>query len=179
MSDLDRATQIVLEIIRLSGGSVSSKVKLFRTFYFAHLIYAKNRPDYLSNWPIVRMPHGPGIACFDEIVKTLESKQLLEVRDTHVGPYQANEYRSTSKSLSDLNPEQVEAIRKAVDFVQSHSPSDLGEIAHEFSHSWRDANDGEELNIYVDLLSEEEYARERSEVSKLESQLDAAWKEAV
>ena len=50
------------ELIRQSAGDrIEGKTRLFKAFYFAHLFYARSAVDYLTDWPIVRMPQGPGI----------------------------------------------------------------------------------------------------------------------
>ncbi|MBP87557.1 MAG: hypothetical protein CMJ64_12665 [Planctomycetaceae bacterium] len=60
-AEKDRAKRIIIEIIRQADGSFERKTNLYKAFYHAHLKYAADNPGYLSKWPIVRMPRGPGI----------------------------------------------------------------------------------------------------------------------
>lgn len=61
--------------------------KLFKAFYFAHLYYAKANVDYLTDWPIVRMPNGPGIDKFQPLLNELIHEGILKVSDELEGPY--------------------------------------------------------------------------------------------
>jgi hypothetical protein len=159
MSDREKAKQIIAEIVRCSGGRVESKTRLFKLFYLAHLIYAKREPDYLSNWPIVRMPHGPGIDRGEDLIGELCQAGVLEAHPVPVGPYMSTEYRLADDEMPGLPLEAIEAIRDAVKFAGDKSASELSELTHQHSHSWKNSVNGEELNIYVDLLGEEEYSK--------------------
>lgn len=64
---------MIAEIIRQAGGKFTGKTRLYKAFYIAHLLYAEQEPGYLTVWPIVRMPYGPGIDCGDELIAELES----------------------------------------------------------------------------------------------------------
>jgi hypothetical protein len=55
------AKKVILEILRVGDGEWSGKVKLHEAFYFAHLYYANEHPGFLTDWPIAKLQHGPGI----------------------------------------------------------------------------------------------------------------------
>lgn len=172
-SERERAKQIITEIIRCAGGSIEGKTRLFKVFYLAHLFYAESCPDYLSDWPIVRMPHGPGIGDADELFSAMKREGLLEIREKRVGPYPAFEFRTlAARVASELSLDAIKAIRQAVDFVAGMTASELSELTHQYSHCWKRASDGETLNIYIDLLDEAEYA----EMSKRVEEDIADWK---
>ena len=64
------AKRLILEILRQAGGEIE-KTKIFKAFWLAHLYYSKIAPGYLTDWPIVRMPNGPGIDRGDQLIVEL------------------------------------------------------------------------------------------------------------
>ena len=176
MADKNRAKRIILEIIRQSGGIVEGRTCLFKTFYFAHLYYAKSAADYLSDWPIARMPNGPGIHDADVLIKELIAEGAIEERRAPVGPYFRVEYRDAGKEIPiSLSEEAICAITEAVEFTADKTAAELSELTHEYSRSWKSARDGEELNIYIDLLTEEEYEEGNKKIDHLASALGSVW----
>ena len=73
MANRDRAKKVIVEIIRQAGGELTATARLYKAFYFAHLYYAETAPGYLSDWPIVKMPTGPGIHSCGGLVLELVS----------------------------------------------------------------------------------------------------------
>jgi hypothetical protein len=176
MSDKNRAKQIIVEIIRLHDGELPTKTCLFKAFYFAHLYYAKSAPDYLSDWPIVRMPNGPGIDGADRLLQEMVDENVLDCRIARVGPYDAVKYRLKKDVIPDsLSVEHIGAIKAAVDFVKGKSATELSNITHEYSRSWQMASNGEELNIYVDLEPEEEYVQRMQSFTRLDNVIANVW----
>jgi hypothetical protein len=163
---LELAKQIVAEILRCSGGRVDSKGRLFKVFYYAHLFYAKNNPDYLSDWPIVRMPHGPGIGDAPDLFSSMAQDGTLEIRNTNVGPYPATEFRSKSGDMPALPLAAIDAIREAVAFTKHKTASELSELTHQYSNAWKSGQDGDRLNVCDDLLTEEEFLKLRDRVKQ-------------
>lgn len=181
MADNQRAKEIIAEIVRASpGGSISSKTRLYKAFYFAHLYYAKDQPDYLSDWPIVRMPYGPGIDGSDELIREMADEGTINaVSRFDGGPFPSNEYRiaESKKTPSTLlSLEAISAIQKAVAFVQDKSSAELSTLTHERSRAWQEAADGEILDVYIDLMSDDEYERYKTRVDRIVTNLDAAWR---
>jgi hypothetical protein len=176
MPDKSRAKQIIAEIIRLHGGEIPTKTSLFKAFYFAHLYYAKSAPGYLSDWPIVRMPNGPGIHDADDLLEEMVEEGTLGLRQVRIGPYDAMCYWLKRNTIPEgLSLDEIEAIKTAVDFVKGKTASELSSITHEFSRSWRLAADGDELNIYIDLESEEQYLRRMKAFQKFDRVIADAW----
>src|SRR5579872_6868508 len=92
-----KARDVILEILRNTDGEWNGKTKLFKAFYFAHLYYANERPGLLTDWPIARMPQGPGIDKGDALLAGLVRDGYLTVEHFHEGPYPENRYRLTDK----------------------------------------------------------------------------------
>jgi len=177
--DRFRAQQVILEIARQSpGDEIEGTTRLFKVFYLAHLFYACDAVGYLSEWPIVKMPKGPGIDRFDRLLHELLKQEVLETASTHVGPYPSTLYQATGRMLpgEPLEPEAVAAIRKAVEFADGKTGAQLSDITHEFSHSWTEAALGDELNICIDLLSDEERKRAQRTASEVHASVEEAWK---
>jgi hypothetical protein len=176
MNSKERAKQIIIEIIRLHDGESPTKTSLFKAFYFAHLYYAKSATSYLSDWPIVRMPNGPGIDNADDLLGELVDEGVLDFRLARVGPYDAMKYSLKKSAVpADLSIEEIGAIKSAVDFVKGKSATELSTITHEYSRSWQMAQNGDELNIYIDLEPEERFAQRMQAFDRLDGIIADVW----
>ena len=118
-----RAKQILLEIVRQApDGQFKGKLALFKAFYLAHLLYAEKSPGYLTEWPIVRMPNGPGIHAADQLLLELAGEGVLEVhsrpRLTATSPPEEYRWVRAEAEEAALPQAAVEAIREAVAFVR-------------------------------------------------------------
>ncbi len=180
MLDMDRAKQVLVELIRADGGEWTGKTRLYKAYYLAHLYYAENEAGYLTNWPVVKMPYGPGIECGDELLNELVLSGVLARKHTQVGPYTATAYHLTGKQFPGeaLSQQAVRAVEQAVSFVKEKGAVELSDLTHEFSRSWNSAQEGQELNIYVDLIPDDEFAAREERLSTLKTELLAAWNAA-
>src|SRR5438876_6783453 len=159
----ERAKRMILEILRQAGGELG-KTKLFKAFWLAHLYYFKIAPDYLTDWPIVRMPNGPGIDRADRLI--LELVQSGHVERSHIpkGPFTEINCRLTGKPMDgELLSNAVDAIRTAVTDVKNCSAEAISELSHDFSRSWKNTPNGSELDIYGDLIPDDIYEERRQE----------------
>lgn len=160
--DEHRAQQVILHILHVAYEQKRelNKTQLFKAFYAAHLNYAKVSPRVLSNWPIVRMPNGPGIDDFDALMSGIGSKIMSRTEAT--GPYMATLYTLANRMEPTLDDIEMTAVNDATDWVLGRSAAELSELTHERSRSWQQGKDGDELDIYIDIESDQEYeARER------------------
>ncbi|NBT35790.1 MAG: DUF4065 domain-containing protein [Betaproteobacteria bacterium] len=170
----EKARQVILEIIRQSvGDSVVGTTRLFKAFYFAHLYHLRDAEDFLSQWPIVRMPRGPGIDNFDALLDPLVKCGHVAVSRSHTGPYPTIRY-TARRDLPEtcLSEEEVKSIHKAVEFIQGKRAARLSEFTHEYSRSWQEAKDGDELRIALDLMTDGDVAdarRQQDEIGQLVS----------
>ena len=156
-----RAQEVILEILRIADGEWTGKAKLFKAFYFAHLYYANENPGLLTDWPIARMPQGPGIDRSDELFSCLVRDGYLTIERIHEGPYPEDRYRLTDKGRDAERPREDAraAIKEATLFCLPRTAVELSLITHERSRSWIEGKDGEILNIYIDTIPDEEYER--------------------
>ena len=155
------AKRIIAEMIRQAGGTFDNKTNLFKAFYYAHLRYADTQPGYLSNWPIVRMPRGPGIHDFDVLLGELMAEGKVETKQVDWESCSGFRFSlcEDSTKRSPLPAGAVEAIAFGVGQVSGKSAGQVSRESHESSRAWQNAQDGEELNIYVDTIPDEEYQR--------------------
>ncbi len=174
-----KAHDVILEIIRNADGEWTGKTKLFKAFYFAHLYYANERPALLTDWPIARMPQGPGIDKSHKLFHELERDGYLVIEAVHEGPYPESRYRLTDKGKNaERPPEDARAaIKDAALFCFPKTAAELSQITHERSRSWIEGRDGDILNIYIDTIPDDEYERRQQEIGQLDRELLDAFRE--
>lgn len=153
----EEAKRVILKIIAIAGGKLRKKVALYKAFYYAHLWYWKEYTGILTDYPIVKMPHGPGIDRGTDLLSELEKDGLIKINKETGGFYDEQSFLLTSTHLIDRNDKDYQAIKKAVDYVIKKNAIKLSETTHENSISWQESEIGDELNIYLDLLEDEEY----------------------
>jgi hypothetical protein len=172
----ERAKQILLAIVRHSGGKLRGRDRLFYIFYFAHLIYAKRHPDRLSMWPIVCIDWNLTIHRARELITELVDEGALKRRR---GPdhdyYEDIIFIAPRKDIPlSLSPDAVEAICVAIKFTQGRERCELGRWIFRHSQSLRIAREGEPMHIYIDRLPDCEYDPQwRTTVSRSKDHNDA------
>jgi hypothetical protein len=163
-----RAKKIIVELVRQAGGQFQNKTNLFKAFWKAHLAYAANSPGYLSTWPIIRMPNGPGIEDFDYLLSEMLADGWLTIDETQVGTYRAMVFSLGPSCPPPSLPEAaLEAIREGVKAVDGKSATAVSDESHRQSRVWREAKDGEELDIYLDLIDDEQRARLEADLAHM------------
>jgi Protein of unknown function (DUF4065) len=173
------AKRVLVELIRKADGEVTGKTRLFKAFYFAHLIYFENNPGLLTNWPIARMPQGPGIHQSGELFDQLVKDGYLIIEQVHENVYPEYRYRLTEKAgeIAPLPNDADLAIQRAADFVKDKTAVQLSELTHEYSRSWIEGKNGDILEIYVDVIPDDEYDRRKLEIEKLAIDLEEILRE--
>ena len=171
---MDVAKDIIVELIRQAGGMFEGTTRLYKAFYFAHLFYFESSGRMLSDWPIVRMPGGPGIDRGASILRALQDDGVLVKSARPKGPYNETVYRLLSEVETDLDLAGRIAIKDACTFVENKTAETLSSLTHEWSRSWNHADSGEELNIYLDLLSDEDYELQLSQLQESQEAIKAA-----
>src|SRR5262249_20804834 len=171
-ADTERAKQIILQILKETGGSLG-KTKLFKSFWLAHLFYSKNFAGYLSGWKIVRMPYGPGIDNGDRLILELKKAGKLQLEHEPKGPYTETICKLSGEVNESCLPHgAAAAIKEACALVQGESASTISEWSHEFSRSWNMTPNGEELNIYTDLIPDDVYEERKATLEEANKDYD-------
>lgn len=170
------AQRVLLELIRGGGGTWDGKSRLFKAFYFAHLYYAGKEPGILTDWPIIRTPQGPGIQNSAPLLGGLVKNGFLTVEPIQEGPYPESRYKLTEKAIPEqpLPADALTAIQAAANFVLPKSASELSQLTRERSRAWLEAKDGDALDIYVDLIPDDEYEQGQEQVAALDRQITTA-----
>jgi hypothetical protein len=176
-NDRELAKEIIVEIVRQAGGTLDLKTAIFKAFYHAHVRFADTQPGYLSMWPIVRMPNGPGIHRFDRLVLQLVAEKRLAITTFECGHHRAYRFTLGEKvpCSADLPEGAFEAIAYGVGQVIGKTASQISHESHLMSRAWRDANDGDELNVYLDSLNEADYTECTTRAAEIGKAIDSAW----
>jgi hypothetical protein len=155
--DDEKAKQVICQIIAAAGGRLEGKLRLFKAFYFAHLYYWQHGTGVLTDYPIVRMPMGPGIDRSEVLFGALQSEGKIRIGSRPNGPFREYIYELAMPVEIDPSNPQYQAIEEAVEWVRSKTAGELSQETHLYSRSWRNETDGQVLDIYSDLLNDEEY----------------------
>jgi hypothetical protein len=174
------AHRVVVEILRNAPQGIN-KTKLYKAFYLAHLIYAQRAAGILTDWPIARLPKGPGISDGYMILDELKAAGTIEHRVGPCGPYTEHTYYliSPEDSLGSLAEVAGKAIADATAFILPRSASEVSDLSHGFSRSWIEGRDGDTLEIYTDLIDDDEFERRSKDLSQLERELGPILKDTV
>lgn len=159
------AKELILDIIAAAHGELRGATRLNKAFYFAHLFYWQKGDGVLTDYPIVRMPNGPGIDEYQTLIAQLAHDGLIEVISKQAGPYPDNTYSLKVSRDVDTASVRGQAIHDAVKLVERKTAAELSEMIHERSRAWQDTPNGRELNIYGDLVEDRELDRIRGEVA--------------
>lgn len=155
LGDRQAAKEVILDLIEAAGGTLHGATRLHKAFYLAHLIYWQNGEGVLTDYPIVRMPRGPGIDAYRGLIRELREDGKIEEGSQPVGPYPETFFKLTERRKLGKDP-RGEAIKKAWSLVKKKTGKELSDFIHDQSEEWQKASDGEELSIYQDLVPDAE-----------------------
>lgn len=161
------AKQVICELVAASKGVLRGKLRLNKAFYFAHLYYWRDSEGVLTDYPIVRLPLGPCIDDSSDLIGELIAEGRLTVSVEPLGPYKENVYRLAVDCELDLSTPRGRAIFQAAEFTNGLSGAALSELTHEHSRSWQNTPNGNEMDIYADLLEDDEWQAIRRRVSAI------------
>jgi len=172
MSDSrEAAKQVICEIIAASHGQLEGKLRLYKAFYYAHLYFWRNNRGVLTDYPIVRMPLGPGLDDGDGLLEELQHQGRISIGEQYNGPYKELVYKTLKPVRLDPASPRIKAIEEAAKWIEGKSATELSQETHVFSRTWREAGDGQALNIYLDILDDSEYNRVQQGLDKAEDAL--------
>jgi len=159
--DNERAKRVICQIIAAAGGRLEGKLRLFKAFYFAHLFYWQHGNGVLTDHPIVRMPMGPGIDKSEALLAALQGEGRIRIDTRANGPFREYVYELTAPVEIDPGNARYRAIEEAVEWMRDKTAGELSLETHVYSRSWRNEIDGQVLDIYSDLLDDDEYEEVR------------------
>jgi hypothetical protein len=161
------AKETLCELIAAAGGVMRGKVRLHKAFYFAHLFYWRDGDGVLTTHPIVRAPQGPFIDDAERLIEELRRDGVLSISTAPVGPFQETVYRLEAPRSVDPDSARGRAIGQAVELVLNRTAGELSDLTHEHSISWQTTENGLEMDIYLDHLSDERLSEMRREIAAL------------
>jgi hypothetical protein len=140
-------------------------------FWFTHLYDAKSHPGYLTNWPLIRVRWGVEIKDASALLAELVAEEVVEVNQVERGPFPVTVYHATDKDgASGLPEEAAGAIRQAFNSDLPTWPFSWGWPGVS-SRAWRSTAEGEEMDIYLDLIPEDQYEEQRRQLEGLRESL--------
>lgn len=169
------AKTLILEILAAAGGRLTGKVRLHKAFYIAHLYYWRDQKGALTDYPVVRLPFGPGIDDAPALVNELQDEGAIEIKTRSSDLYPETVFKLLAELKLDRKSARFAAIKHAVSYVKKRSAVQLSEETHVFSRTWQEASDGDELNIYLDLLTDEQYQRVKQSTKEMTEAVGAVF----
>jgi hypothetical protein len=157
---MTRAKAVICEIIRLAGGSFQNKTNLYKAFWWSHVRYYQiGHVSRLTEWPIARMPEGPGIHRFEDLLAGLLRDRAIRVADLPIGDFVASHFVINEPELYgvDFNADEVTAMLAGVEYAKDKSARQVSSDSHEDSRSWRLGASGRHLDVFIDSVSEEDW----------------------
>ena len=170
------AKDVICALVAAAGGALRGKVRLNKAFYFAHLYYWRDSDGVLTEYPIVRLPLGPCIDDVNDLLAELVDEGRISISKAPNGPFEEFVYRHVDPvpSIDDSTP-RGRAIRQAISFVEDKTAAELSEITHEHSPTWQTTPDGSEMNIYLDLVDENEFKTVRKRLRDIRKREGEVW----
>jgi hypothetical protein len=146
------------------------KLRLYKAFYRAHLLYFEDTGLDLTGHSMVHMPNGSGIGQAQDLIQELmESGALVETIGN--GTRTKEHVYTTPEGLHlEEDEERLDAMRRAVAWANALTEEELKDGSH--NRSWRESVNGEEQNIFVDVLSDARVAQIRNEARERLSQVE-------
>jgi hypothetical protein len=118
------------------------------------------------------MTHGPGIDNGTNLLDELKAEGRIRIDNDPDGPYNEYSFTLAKGHIIDPTDPRYKCIEKAVDFITGKSAQELSLITHEHSRSWKQANVGDELNIYLDLIEDEDYYVIKQHINETREMVD-------
>jgi hypothetical protein len=115
------------------------------------------------------MPRGPAIDEGDILIESLVKEGRITVLKKMDGPYP--EYMFTIVGEADaIDDGEMQSVREAVAWIGNRTAKELSDITHRAS--WDETDNGEEMNIYADLIDPEEYDAIKQRQQAIKRELD-------
>lgn len=163
MSDRDKAKAVLLEAALVAGRSGLQRTNHYKVFWLSHLVNLLQTGLHLTNWPIVKMPAGPGVDAGAELLDELQMAGLLTIERQAIGPYISKPAVVPPTALDaaervvreHLTSAERESIREAYGSIGSSGAGAASDWSHAVSRSWREASPGSALDVYADLYQDD------------------------
>lgn len=183
LPDYTENKRIVAAIVQENGGEFRNKTNLFKAYYWAHRFFYEDHEGLLTRkHRMVHLPMGPGIDEHDLIFGEMVDEGSLEVLSN---PFKNRDgkdcaqfvFRSVGPNV-ELTADERDSISRGIARVRSMTAADASHDSHENSRTWRDSNNGEPIDIYVDTLDDDEFEEATRSLGEAEAEVQAALRAA-
>lgn len=162
----ETAKELILRLVRANGGRLTGKKRLYKAFWRANLLHVEATGRDLTTWPIVRMPHGPGIDEVEKLVCSLveEGRIAWQIGEGSLTKMWILESKDNVQRPMDEDVDR--AVSGAIDFIRDKTEDQLSEDSHLVG--WYEATMGQPQEPSLDLVKEDEYDQNRRAFRKQE-----------
>lgn len=168
------AKDLICDIIAAAGGKIDGNLRLYKVFYRAHLNYWESEAGVLTDHPIVKMNEGPGIDKGEDILEELKRDGIIRISDKPTGPYMEYVFELAGNRELPKDGGRFKAIQEALDWVRGKTTTALSRESKKIAWN-RAKNLGDEMDIYFDTLSQEEYKKIQETSRAVGEIIDAAF----
>jgi hypothetical protein len=173
--DVDKAKNIVCAIVGASGGQFYGQTRLNKAFWRAHVVHYHKQNGLLSAYPIARLPEGPAIDDFEDLLVVLDREGRIRL-----GQRDNFDYIETIITLKSETPnleeDEMASIKEAVAWVEGKTAKQVSHESHELSLSWQKSANGDLLEIAFDALDVSEVETRKAEESEITQTVEWARK---
>lgn len=146
--------RLIAAIIQESpSGRLNGRTRLFKVYWLAHLFYWKHHEGLLTaSHGMVHMPNGPGIDKHDDLFFEMVMDGQISLSTRTAGPFEEDVFKSLKRV--EVSASTRDSIKRAFRFLNGLNATQISDLAHDYSTSWKDTSSGQPLDIYLDLQSE-------------------------
>jgi hypothetical protein len=157
----ERAKRTILGLVSASNGRLVGKLRLYKAFYRAHLLYFEKTGLELTGYSIVHMDNGPGIDNAGDLIDELMDEGTLQEIIGNGDRKKEHVYVTIGCIRVEDDEDKAEAMLKAVQWANSLDEEELKVASH--NRSWHESVSGKEQNIFVDVLTDDRVNQIRTE----------------
>lgn len=153
-----RAKALILYLVGAAGPRGFTTTAVYKAFYWTHRFYLEETGREATGWPLAHMPFGPGIDDGEQLLAELVAGHLLAAETLLSGGTVYTRTEAPAKLA--LEERLVPAAQKAVDHVGTRRATDLSDETHDggkASRAWQVTQNGDLLELSLDLLSDDDY----------------------
>lgn len=162
----------------LNAGGAMSRVKLAKLILFSDIEHYNKTGKTITGLYYVRLPWGPLVAFFEEILAKGEEKGLWDKKTSEIPIYQEmklkEQYTYRSKKPDKLNSEEKETIEDVLNKYGTMSATMLSELSHEFP-AWKYSEPM--APIYISELCIKDEKKYFAFIDAIEEKLDSVEEE--
>jgi transcriptional regulator with XRE-family HTH domain len=147
--NIEKFRQILIHILRKCGGKPNvGMTAIYKLLYFIDFDYYERYEEQLMGLVYLKSTHGPTPYYFDELIKEMKDKGIIEELKSKFYTYPQTKYLINPRiepDLSILNGREIEHIEWEIGRLSDLTASMLSELSHK-DVPWISAEDGKPLD---------------------------------